>query len=167
MRLTNSLIREGMKSIKLICYDFDGVMTDNKAYVDCDGREMVQINRADGLGISEIRKKGIKQLILSTESNPVVNARALKLKIPCLQGVKDKAKTLKEYCYNSKISMEDVIYIGNDINDLKVMQLIGTPICPADATQSIKKISHIVLDSKGGDGVARELLEFISKWSGQ
>ena len=71
-----------MKKINLIVYDFDGVMTDNKVFVDQKGREMVQVNRADGLGISEIKKLGIEQIIVSTENNPVVSVRAIKLGIP-------------------------------------------------------------------------------------
>ena len=76
--------------IKLIIYDFDGVMTDNKVYIDQNGNELVQVNRADGLAISEIIKLGIKQLIISTEKNPVVSARAKKLGIPCIQHIENK-----------------------------------------------------------------------------
>ena len=81
-----------MNSIKLLVYDFDGVMTDNKVYIDQHGNEMVQVSRADGLGVSEIQKLGIQQLILSTEMNPVVGARAKKLALYCLQGVDIKAQ---------------------------------------------------------------------------
>ena len=80
--------------IKLIVYDFDGVMTDNKVYVDQFGNESVQVNRGDGLGVSEIKKIGIKQIIISTEKNPIVSSRAKKLKIDCLQGVKNYCNRL-------------------------------------------------------------------------
>ena len=76
--------------IKLFVYDFDGVMTDNKVYVDQDGKETVQVNRGDGLGISEIKKLGIEQIIISTEKNPVVVKRAEKLGIGCMQGIENK-----------------------------------------------------------------------------
>ena len=78
-----------MNSIKLLVYDFDGVMTDNKVYVDQDGKEMVQVNRADGLGISMIKKLGIVQIILSTEANPVVSSWASKLDISWRQCFKN------------------------------------------------------------------------------
>ena len=87
-----------LSNIKLIVYDFDGVMTDNKVYVDQKGNETVRINRADGLGVAEIKKLGIAQLIISTEKNPVVSVRASKIGIPCLQGINNKKDALLDYC---------------------------------------------------------------------
>ena len=78
------------KKIKLIVYDFDGVMTNNKVYIDQNGNEMVAVNRADGLAIAEIKKIGIEQIIISTEKNKVVSVRARKLDIPCAQGIDNK-----------------------------------------------------------------------------
>jgi YrbI family 3-deoxy-D-manno-octulosonate 8-phosphate phosphatase len=150
-----------MSSIKLIVYDFDGVMTDNRLLVDQEGRESVQVNRADGLGVSEIKKLGIKQIILSTEKNQIVQVRAAKLGIPCLQGVENKAEKLTGYCIKNKISLSDVAYVGNDINDLKVMRLVGLTICPADAHPKIQNISMHILTKNGGEGVARELFDYI------
>ena len=152
-----------MNSIKLLVYDFDGVMTDNKVYVDQHGHEMVQVNRADGLGISEIRKLGIQQMILSTEINPVVGARAKKLDLFCLQGVDKKAQALTEYCNVHQISLSDVAYVGNDINDLEVMKLVGTTFCPEDAHLSIKEFSQFILSSKGGEGVSREIFDKLTQ----
>ena len=106
-----------MTSIKLIVYDFDGVMTDNKVFVDQKGNEQVQVSRADGIGVSEIRKLGIFQMILSTETNHVVAARAKKLDLLCIHGVNNKALALKDYCEDHQISLSDVAYVGNDIND--------------------------------------------------
>jgi 3-deoxy-D-manno-octulosonate 8-phosphate phosphatase (KDO 8-P phosphatase) len=145
--------------IKLIVYDFDGVLTDNKVYFDQHGNEMVQVSRADGLGISEIRKLEIEQIILSTETNSVVSARAKKLDLFCIQGVNDKTKALVDYCENHQIDLSKVAYVGNDINDLEVMKLVGTTFCPADAHKSIKHISKHILETKGGDGVVREIYD--------
>jgi 3-deoxy-D-manno-octulosonate 8-phosphate phosphatase (KDO 8-P phosphatase) len=147
--------------LNLIVYDFDGVMTDNKVYVDQDGREMVQVNRADGLGISLIKKLSIAQIILSTEENQVVSARARKLGITCLQGIEDKAKALRNFCKENKYDLESVGYVGNDINDREAMQLVGISFCPSDAHQDIIKISTSVLKTKGGGGVVRELFDFL------
>ena len=148
-----------MNSIKLLVYDFDGVLTDNKVYVDQHGNEMVQVSRADGLGIAEIKKLEIQQMILSTETNTVVSARAKKLDLFCLQGVNNKAQALTEYCNVHQISLSDVAYVGNDINDLDVMELVGTTFCPADAHVSIKEISQFILSSKGGEGIVREIFD--------
>ncbi len=148
-----------MNQIKLLAYDFDGVMTDNKVYVDQLGHEMVQVNRADGLGISEISKLGIQQIILSTETNTVVSARANKLDLFCIQGVANKAQALTEYCVNYQIELSEAAYVGNDINDLEVMKLVGITFCPADAHVSIKEISQYILAAKGGEGVSREIYD--------
>ena len=150
-----------MYSIKLIVYDFDGVMTDNKVYLDQNGNEMVQVNRADGLGVSLIKKLGIPQIILSSEANPVVSTRARKLDIPCRQGIKNKEKELRKFCKENNYDLKLVGYVGNDINDLEAMQMAGISFCPADAHQDIIKISTHVLKTKGGKGVVRELLDFL------
>jgi len=156
-----------MYTIKLIIYDFDGVMTNNKVYVDQNGKEMVQVNRGDGLGVSEIKKLGIKQIIISTEANPVVSKRAKKLGISCLQGIDNKKDALLDYCRENNFDLKQVAYVGNDINDKDVMETVSITFCPADAHDSIKGISNHVLKTKGGDGVIRELLDFIIKQKGE
>jgi len=152
-----------MNSIKLLVYDFDGVLTDNKVYVDQYGNEMVQVNRADGLGISEIRKLGIEQIILSTETNPVVANRSRKLDLFFVQGVENKAQELLNYCESFQIELSEVAYVGNDINDLEVMKLVGTTFCPADAHSSIKEVSRYILGAKGGEGVSREIYDHFTQ----
>jgi len=153
--------------IRLIVYDFDGVMTDNKLYIDQNGKETVQVNRADGLGVAEIKKLGIEQIIISTEENPVVSARASKLCIPCLQGIKNKKMALIDYCKENDCDLKNVAYVGNDINDQDVMRNVGITFCPADAHDSIKAISDRVLKTKGGHGVIRELLDLIIEQKGE
>ncbi|MDC0319025.1 HAD hydrolase family protein [Verrucomicrobia bacterium] len=152
-----------MKSISLIIYDFDGIMTDNKVYIDQNGNETVQVNRADGLGVAEIKKLGLQQIIVSTEMNPVVSVRAKKLNLPYLQGVENKSFAISKFCKQKKISMNNVAYVGNDINDYEAMKIVGTTFCSADAHQKIKQISHHVLMSKGGEGVVREILDILTR----
>ena len=153
----------GIDKVQLIVYDFDGVMTDNKLYIDQDGKEMVQVNRADGFGISEIKKLGIQQMIISTEKNTVVSARARKLDIPCLQGIDNKKETLMDYCRKNNFDLKQVAYVGNDINDKDAMAIAGLSFCPADAHETIKEISDHVFKRNGGDGVIRELLDLIKE----
>ena len=159
----NELIKPRVlnNKIKLIVYDFDGVMTNNKVYIDQNGNEMVLVSRADGLGISEIKKIGIKQIIISTEKNAVVTARARKLDIPCVQGIDNKKDYLIDYCKKNDIQILQVAYVGNDINDMGVMKIVGIKICPADAHLSIINISDYVLQTKGGDGAIREIYDMI------
>ncbi len=146
-----------MKRVKYIFFDFDGVMTDNRVLVTEDGKEAVFCNRADGLGVEILRKAGYKMMIISTETNKVVKARAEKLRIPVINGVKDKKSTLIEFCKKNKIKLSEVCFVGNDINDLEAMKIVGLPVCPADAYSEVKKISKHITKACGGDGVAREL----------
>ncbi len=153
-----------ISKIDLIVYDFDGVMTNNKVIIDQYGNESVVVSRSDGMGISEIKDKGILQIIISTEKNPVVLKRSEKLKIKCIQGVKDKKKVLIHFCQKNNISLGKIIFLGNDLNDESAMSIVGIPICPNDAHPNIKEISKIILETKGGDGVCRELNELIKNW---
>jgi 3-deoxy-D-manno-octulosonate 8-phosphate phosphatase (KDO 8-P phosphatase) len=151
------------KKIKLIVYDFDGVMTDNKVYIDQNGNEMVQVSRADGLGVAEIKKMEIEQIIMSTETNPVVSARAIKLDIPCLQALDNKKDALLDYSKKNDIDLKNVAYVGNDINDKDAMAIAGFSFCPNDSHESIKEIADHILQRNGGDGVIRELLDLIKE----
>jgi YrbI family 3-deoxy-D-manno-octulosonate 8-phosphate phosphatase len=148
---------------KLLVYDFDGVMTNNKVYVDQDGREIVQVNRGDGLAVSEIKKLNIGQVILSSEKNIVVLKRANKLKIDCIYGVESKKDVLIKYISDKMIKLDEVGYVGNDINDLDVMKIVGFRFCPQDAHHSIKNIADLIFTSTGGNGVIRELYDFIKE----
>lgn len=141
-------------------------MTNNKVYVDQNGNETVQVNRADGLGISEIKKMDIEQIIISTETNPVVLERAKKLKIFCLQGIENKKVALIDYCQQNDYELQSVAYVGNDVNDKEVMEIAGVTFCPSDAHKNIIIISDYTLRTKGGNGVIRELLDLITNIKG-
>ncbi len=154
--------RIDIKDIQLIVYDFDGVFTDNKVLVFEDGKEAVFCNRADGLAIKKIKELGLPQIILSTEENQVVKARAKKLNIEVAYGITDKKTALIEYCKKKSYDLEKVLYIGNDLNDLEAMKLVGYPIAPTDAVKEIKKIAKIITKARGGKGVIRELLSVCS-----
>ena len=149
-------------SIQLIVYDFDGVMTDNHVYVSQDGTEMAMCHRGDGLGVGIIRDLGIAQVIISTEVNPIVAKRAEKLKIPVIHKVKDKAQALKDYCAENGTALENVMYIGNDTNDLEAMKLAGIKGAPKDAEPEILSIADWVSAKDGGCGVIRELARLLS-----
>ena len=146
-------------NLKLIVYDFDGIMTDNKVYIDEKGTEMVQVNRADGLGISEIKKIDIHQIIISTEKNPVVSARANKLDIPCLQGIEDKKSALIDYCKRNIINLGEVAYVGNDINDISAFEYVGVPVGVADSFQEIHSHISYITEKEGGNGAVREICD--------
>jgi YrbI family 3-deoxy-D-manno-octulosonate 8-phosphate phosphatase len=152
-----------LNDIQLIVYDFDGVLTDNKVILREDGLESVIVNRSDGLAINIIKGIGIKQIIVTTETNKVVEIRAIKLDIPIIKGVNKKKESIISFCNKNNIKLNKVIYIGNDINDLEIMRIVGYPICPSDAYEEVKRISKIILKSKGGSGVVREILKYIKR----
>ena len=143
----------------LLVFDFDGVLTDNKVLVFEDGSEAVACNRADGLGFEMLRAAGIHCIVLSTETNPVVSVRCRKLRVECVQGIGDKRSALKELCRRFRTGLESIWYVGNDLNDLQAMKLVGRAICPADAHPAVRSISHTTLSVGGGSGVVRAIAE--------
>ncbi len=153
------MIKKKFSKIKLIIYDFDGVMTDNTFILDKNGNESVKLNRSDGLAISELKKNKIKQIILSSEKNNIVKIRAKKLKIVCYNDIKNKEIFLKKYSVRKSLKFDEICYIGNDINDYDAMKYCKYKFCPSDAVTKIKKISDFILPSKGGDGVIRDFYE--------
>lgn len=153
--------KKRISNLKLIGYDFDGIHTDNRVILDENGVESVIVNRSDGLAVNRIKQIGIHQVIITTEANQVVRKRGQKLGIPVLDGVGNKKDQLVAYCDEKKIDLQNVAFVGNDINDLEVMLTVGLSICSADAADEIKKISNIVLFSNGGKGCIREILSMV------
>ncbi|HKT55565.1 MAG TPA: acylneuraminate cytidylyltransferase, partial [Microbacterium sp.] len=119
------LERPGPIDVDAVVTDFDGVHTDDSVLVDADGREQVRVGRNDGMGVGLLCRAGIPVLILSTETNPVVRARAAKLRVPVLNGIDDKAAALTAWAQDAGIALDRVAYLGNDVNDLPAMELVG------------------------------------------
>ena len=149
------------EKIDLIVFDFDGVMTDNRVWVDQNGREMVAASRGDGTGLAMLRKAGVKAMVLSTEVNPVVAARCSKLKLPVVQGVEDKYTQLKALFEKHEIDASKVVYLGNDVNDVPCFPLVGCAVVVADAELAAKRQADLVLTRRGGYGAVRELCDLI------
>jgi YrbI family 3-deoxy-D-manno-octulosonate 8-phosphate phosphatase len=139
--------------------DFDGVLTDNTVLISQDGKEHVMCSRADGLAFDHLNKMGFPAYILSTESNNVVKVRANKLKIQCKQNLKNKVSEIHSIIRQIPCDPKQVIYVGNDINDLGAMSFSGLTFCPFDSHEKVKKIANVVLSTFGGKGVFREILE--------
>ena len=150
-----------MLNIKFIFTDFDGVLTDNKVYVSSDGKETVLCNRSDGIAINAFKKLGIKTIILSTEKNEVVKVRGEKLGVETYFGLEDKKKFLNNLIIKNNIDLSELLYIGNDINDLGAIKMTKYSACPSDSHNEIKKNVSFVLKKKGGEGVLREVSENI------
>ncbi len=152
-------MRVAASDLDLLVYDFDGVMTDNRVSVSESMVETVTCNRADGLGVNMIRALGVPQVIISTEANPVVAARAKKLRLEVLQDVADKRAALESYCRAKGYALERVMFVGNDVTDIEAMRIVGWPASPADAHPRVRAISRIVTRTVGGGGVVKELAE--------
>ncbi len=145
---------------KLILTDIDGVWTDAGMYYDQTGNEWKKFNTYDSAGILFAKKLQIPVGIITGEETNIVKRRAEKLKVEYLfQGVKDKVKVAKQLCEDLDISFEDIAYIGDDINDIELLQKVGWSACPYSAPVYIQKIVHKVLVKKGGEGVFREFVE--------
>ncbi|MGW4389183.1 cytidylyltransferase domain-containing protein [Streptomyces sp. NPDC004685] len=149
------------EDIDAVVLDFDGTQTDDKVLIDSDGREFVTVHRGDGLGIAALRKSGLPLLILSTEQNPVVAARARKLQIPVLHGIDRKDLALKQWCEEQGIAPERVLYVGNDVNDLPCFGLVGWPVAVASAHDVVRGAARAVTALPGGDGAIREIATWI------
>ncbi|MFC4138196.1 MULTISPECIES: acylneuraminate cytidylyltransferase [unclassified Microbacterium] len=139
--------------------DFDGVHTDDTANVDEHGNESVRVSREDGMGVARLRRAGVPMLLLSTEQNPVVARRAEKLQVPVLHGVDDKASALAAWAAECGIRLEDIAYVGNDVNDLGPLGIVGWPVAVANAHPQVKAVARVILTRRGGEGAVREVAE--------
>ncbi|MFR9725852.1 cytidylyltransferase domain-containing protein [Streptomyces sp. MS19] len=147
--------------IDAVVLDFDGTQTDDRVLIDSEGREIVSVHRGDGLGIAALRRAGLPLLILSTEENPVVAARARKLRIPVLHGIDRKDLALKQWCEEQGIAPERVLYAGNDVNDLPCFGLVGWPVAVASAHDVVRGAARAVTSAAGGAGAIREIASWI------
>ena len=147
--------------IKLVVFDFDGVMTDNTVLVTEAGGEAVRCNRADGWGIARLRDAGVPMMVLSTEEHPVVAARCAKLKLPCVQGCGDKAGALAALLAERGIDPAEVVYVGNDVNDLGCLRMVGMPVAVGDAHPEVVAACRLVLTKPGGRGAVREFCDLL------
>ena len=149
--------------IRLVAFDFDGVFTDNMVYVFEDGTEAVRCTRSDGIGLQKLKQAGIETVIISTEANPVVSARARKLKIACVQDCRDKRRVLEDRIAKLGIALDQVAFVGNDINDLPCLTCVGLPIVVKDAHPDVIGVARYQTRNPGGHGAVREVCDLIIK----
>jgi len=163
---TTFVVKRSMpEKIELIVCDFDGVITDNRVWVDQDGRESVAAYRSDSIRVKELRATGIEVLILSSERNPVVAARAKKMGVEAIHdvGIHEKGRVMRKVLEQKNVKAENVIYIGNDVNDLPCFEVAGWSVAVADAYPEVIHRADFVLSKPGGHGALRELCDLILK----
>lgn len=155
--------------IHTIVFDFDGVFTDNKVWVDQYGVETVCVDRGDGLGLDLLRgfiskmNWNVEYFILSKEKNIVVSARAKKIQVDCFQSISDKAEFLVRYLKSKGLSANGMIYLGNDLNDLQAIAVSGFSVVPSDSHPLIVQQADLVLPQRGGNGFVRRFIELLIK----
>lgn len=150
-----------MAEIKLLGTDVDGTLTDGGMYYTADGDVMKRFHVHDGMGLKQCQAAGIKVAILTSENTPIVTKRGEKLKLDYVfQGMKSKLEVITNLCEELGIGLENVAFIGDDINDFEILSAVGLKACPANAVEKIKNIPDIkIMNSKGGDGAVREFID--------
>lgn len=161
--LSHPNLQKAIQSLRCIAFDFDGVWTDGVVYTNQDGQESVASHRSDSYALRLLKKLDILLVIISTEKNPVVSARGKKLEIEVIQDCQKKSLALKNYLQLHNLAPENTAFVGNDVNDLEAMDLVGIKIAVGDAYPEVKKFSNWVLSASGGKGAIRELCEKIYK----
>lgn len=154
-----------LRRVRFAVFDFDGVFTDNRVWVNERGEESLAFSRSDGLGLRRLDEVGVQYLIVSAEPNPIVGARAVKLNADCVQGVDDKLAVVFERTDQLGVPLEETAYIGNDVNDVDCLRAVGVPVVPADAWPEVRSLARWVLSRPGGAGCVREFCDGV--WEAQ
>jgi 3-deoxy-D-manno-octulosonate 8-phosphate phosphatase (KDO 8-P phosphatase) len=154
--------RAAIQRLKFIAFDFDGVFTDNHVIISEDGQESVRCSRSDGIGLSRLRTLGLEMIIISTEVNQVVQARAAKLKLPCINGCDDKISTLNKLLAERKLNLTEAAFMGNDVNDRECLINVGFPVVVADAHPDVIDLGLYRTKLQGGYGAVREFCDLVA-----
>jgi YrbI family 3-deoxy-D-manno-octulosonate 8-phosphate phosphatase len=150
------------RRVRLLCVDVDGVLTDAGMYYGADGEVLKKFNTRDGMGLARLREAGVAVAIISGEDSAIVHARAAKLNIDeVFCGASNKRVAIDELCARHGLELDEVAFIGDDLNDLPALECVGMACAVADAAEPVQAIAHYVTQRRGGDGAVRELCEFL------
>lgn len=150
------------KNIKLFLTDCDGCLTDGGMYYTESGDEFKRFNTLDGMGFQLLKEHHILTGIITGEDTKIVERRANKLKVDFLrQGVKDKLSVIQEICKENNVNLEDVVYVGDDINDYEAIKAVGYGCCVNNAIEKVKEVSDHISSKNGGSGAIREIIDWI------
>jgi len=158
-----SEVEQMIKKISLFALDFDGVFTDNRVFIDENGKETVICDRSDSLGLKMLREKrpDVTVIVISKETSKVVRARCDKLKITCYTGIDDKLTTFQKIIADMKLEPTQVAYMGNDVNDLECMTYAGIGVAVADSDPKVLVIADYITRKNGGRGAIREFIDIV------
>lgn len=162
------MLDEKINKIRLLAMDVDGTMTEGAICIGADGEMMKQFDVRDGLGISLLNRSGIITAIITGRDSQIVRKRAQELKIKeIMQGIARKDDAICKLAQRYDIALENIAYIGDDLNDLPALRLAGLSACPADAADMVRENCDVVLKKRGGCGAVRELAELILNGQGR
>ena len=150
-----------LAGIRFAVFDFDGVFTDNRVWTNERGEESIACWRGDAYGLRRLEEVGVEHLILSTETNEAVAARARKIRAACVHGVEDKLPVLEWEAASRGVSLDVTAYLGNDVNDADCLAAVGLPVVPADAWPEVVPLARLVLTREGGRGCVREFCDAV------
>lgn len=151
-----------LQKIKLIVSDVDGTLTDGGMYYSAEGDKFKRFNVKDGMGVTLLKKAGFKVVFLTSENTPIVESRANKLEVDKLiLHSHNKTQNIKDLAFEFDLELDNIAFIGDDVNDLQAMKIVGFTSCPADAHYLIKKQVDYICDNSGGHGAFRELADLI------
>jgi len=160
-------VRERARKIKLVAMDVDGVLTDAGMYYTESGDELKKFNTRDGMGVALVRQAGMKTAILTRESTELVRRRGAKMRIDhVFIGITDKLTQMKALLEELGLTLDQVAYIGDDVNDYELMCHVGLAAAVRDASRFPKSVAHLITEAKGGEGAVRELCEIILEAQG-
>jgi len=162
MKLQRATLLRKLKGVRLVAMDVDGVLTDAGMYYSESGDELKKFNTRDGMGIKMLQAAGFVTAFITREKTAIVERRGQKLAVPEVhQGIDDKLAMLTTLAQKYGLSLDQVAYIGDDVNDLKALRAVGFSAAPADAMPSVLKAVHYVCAKKGGEGAVREIADLI------
>lgn len=154
--------KEHFSRIKIFFSDVDGTLTDGCTYYSSSGEEMKKFNHKDGRGNYLLRQNNIQFGIITGENSEIVKRRAEKVKADfCFIGVEDKLAFIKDFCHKEKVSINEIAFIGDDTNDLEIMNEVGLSFAVSDAMPEIVASANYFCSRKGGCGAFREAVDFV------
>jgi len=150
-----------LTAVRFAIFDFDGVFSDNRVWTNDQGEESVACFRGDTYGLRRLDEVGVEYLILTSETNDAVAARARKMRADIIKGVEDKLPVLRAEVNRRGVSLAETSYVGNDINDAECLAVVGLPVVPADAWDEVVPLARLVLTRDGGRGCVREFCDAV------